>query len=283
MSLIARLVAIIAALLVVLTWLVVRGTNPDSARHENILTALQTLSLGESMLHRDILRARAGLLRNYDPLVHALDVLGEAASLVQLEPAAMRPPVQRLLDALEAQQNLVERFKSHNALLRNSLNYFGYAIPGLDDRGERGTSAAARDLAAQMLRFIGNARPANAATTTESLDHLAAVDAGRQDIATIVQHGRLIVATLPTVDALVASLLGPGVTELVRAVQSDYLQQHAQALERANLFRLLLYGAAILLVGYLAWLFVRLEAYAARLRRAFRRRRSDSTCCSRMQ
>jgi signal transduction histidine kinase/ActR/RegA family two-component response regulator len=271
-SLVARLVAIIAALLVALTWLAVRGTNPGSSRHEEMLAALQTLSLGESMLHRDVLRARAGLLRNYDPLVHSLDVLRDSADLAQqLEhDPDMQPPVRHLLAALERQEALVERFKSRNALLRNSLNYFGYATPGLDDSGERGIAAAARDLAAQMLRCIGNARPDNAAAAAASLDRLAAAGADRQDVASVVEHSRLILATLPAVDALVASLLAPGVTELVRAVQRAYLRQHASALERANLFRLLLYGTAVLLVGYLAWLFVRLEAYARRLRRTQR-------------
>jgi signal transduction histidine kinase/ActR/RegA family two-component response regulator len=271
-NLVARLVAIIAALLVALTWLAVRGTYPGSARHEEMLGALQTLSIGQSTLHRDILRARAGLLRNYDPLVRATDALRDAAGLVQRldADAAMQPPVLRLLAALQAQEDLVERFKSRNALLRNSLNYFGYAVLGLDDNGQGGVAAAARDLAAQMLRFIGNARPDNAAAATASLDRLATAGADRQDVASVVEHSRLILATLPAVDALVASLLQPGVTELVRAVQGAYLRQHASALERANLFRLLLYGAAVLLVGYLAWLFVRLEAYARRLRRTQR-------------
>jgi hypothetical protein len=66
------LVAIAAGLLLLLTYLLVEGTGPDAARHERTLDALRASILNDAALQRDVLRARAGLQRNYDPLVQSV-------------------------------------------------------------------------------------------------------------------------------------------------------------------------------------------------------------------
>ena len=58
-----------AALALALTFVALQGAAPDAARHERTLEALRTLTLSDAALQRDVLRARAGLLRSYDPIV----------------------------------------------------------------------------------------------------------------------------------------------------------------------------------------------------------------------
>ena len=69
------LVPFVAGLLIALTYLLVQGTAPDAERHERTLDALRTVILYNAALQRDVLRARAGLLRSYDPLVASIDSL----------------------------------------------------------------------------------------------------------------------------------------------------------------------------------------------------------------
>ena len=60
---------VIAGLVLLLTYFLVQGATPDAGLHERTLGALRQLILDEAAMQRDVLRARAGLLRNYDPLV----------------------------------------------------------------------------------------------------------------------------------------------------------------------------------------------------------------------
>ena len=69
---------VLAGLLLVLTYLLVPLATPDVGRHERMSNALQALILHEAALQRDVLKARAGLLGNYDPLVHSLENLRHA-------------------------------------------------------------------------------------------------------------------------------------------------------------------------------------------------------------
>ena len=90
-------------------------------------------------MHRDVLRARAGLLTDYDPLVRSSEQIAAAVSQLRAQAASEgldTGPVDRLAAATKIEEKLTERFKSDNALLRNSLSYVSLlsASPGLHDR-----------------------------------------------------------------------------------------------------------------------------------------------------
>ena len=166
MKQVAWSVTAIAGLLLALTWLTICATTPDTERHERILGALQTLILNELTLHRDVLRARDGLLSNYDPLVRSLKELRESGSTIQRlnDDADTEHSVRDLRAALDEQASLVETFKSRNALLQNSLRYFGYAIQQLDTDDSDQPAAIKGSVASEMLRFVGSPSQDNAAS-----------------------------------------------------------------------------------------------------------------------
>ena len=68
-----RMVLVVLGLLLVLTYLLLRGATPDAARHERRLRAIDALILNQAALQRDVLRTSHGLLLNYDPLVAAVE------------------------------------------------------------------------------------------------------------------------------------------------------------------------------------------------------------------
>jgi hypothetical protein len=124
-----------ACLFLALTYLLIRGDAPDAALHQRTLAAFHALALDDAALQRDLLRARAGLLGSYDPLVEAAGGLrrataelrssaGVAAGAAAAEIAGRHA---RLAAAVTAREELVEAFKSDNALLQNSTRYFAHA------------------------------------------------------------------------------------------------------------------------------------------------------------
>src|SRR5215471_8944431 len=111
-------------LLALPSWLSFRATDPNAERYDRALKALDRFLVTESALHRDVLSARAGLLRNYDPLVREVDILREAVD--RLRKNASDDPnesvaIDRVAAATHRQEDLTEQFKSENALLQNSL------------------------------------------------------------------------------------------------------------------------------------------------------------------
>ena len=82
-----RLVPILAGLLLALTTSSC-AAQADPVLHERILQALHELTLNDAALHRDMLRARAGLLPNYDPLVRASRGVSKAIEILRVAGAA---------------------------------------------------------------------------------------------------------------------------------------------------------------------------------------------------
>lgn len=270
----------VAGLLLGLTWLLVHSVTPNKASHESTLDALRSLDLADAALQRDVLRARAGLLRNYDPLVEAVDRPREAVpslrTAVAIAVGDARPVMERrveaLVAALDEQERLVERFKSQNALLQNSLRIFSHVLGQMSgERGSRNSATNARLGAAAnaMLRFTSDPRADAAAEASVTLDRLQGRLADPElalDFSMLVAHGQLIVATLPAVDAIVARLQVPASTDRTQAVRESYLRAYGEATARADVFRALLYAAAVGLVAYAAYLFLRLRRSASTLR-----------------
>ena len=54
----------VSLLLALLTWLLLRGIDTNAPAYAVTLRAFDDYALAEASLHRDVLQARAGLLRN---------------------------------------------------------------------------------------------------------------------------------------------------------------------------------------------------------------------------
>jgi DAHL domain len=85
---IAAGVVAVCLLLALLTWLLVRGIVTDAAVYSTTLRTFDDFALAEASLDRDVLRARAGLLMNYDPLVRSSEQIAAAVSQLRAQGAA---------------------------------------------------------------------------------------------------------------------------------------------------------------------------------------------------
>src|ERR1700730_18298414 len=152
--------------LLMLTWLSLRGMNIGAQRFDQALQGLDHFAMVERTLQRDILSARVGLLRNYDPLVQETNALRSALDQLREAMAGNKQQmgvVERLASSIGRQEDLTEQFKSANALLQNSLTYFGLISARLSASGPNDPSLAAINaLSAAMLNLTLNTSTANA-------------------------------------------------------------------------------------------------------------------------
>ncbi len=272
--------AIVASLLLVLTYLLIQSATPDPVLHERRLNALHALEINDVELNRDLLRARVGLLPNYDSLVRAVDRLYGALEALRTEDEAVYggasteigQNIENLAVAVTHKETLVDIFKSDNALLQNSLMYFTHASDELSKLAENGQQALAAEigmLSNGMLRLMRNPQENTAsefdAALLERLEHLPAARSLQKKIRTLVAHGLLIVNMLPKVEGVLKRLLNAPTTEQARTLQDAYLHDYGQVEARARTFRILLYLVAVALLAYLIYLFAQLRTNARAL------------------
>jgi signal transduction histidine kinase len=271
---VAPAAAAIPILLLALSWLAFRSIDPEQERYDRALKALDRFTVMEISLHRDVLSARAGMLRNYDPLAREINALRDA--LVRLRnnaegDAEEAAAVDRFAAAAARQEELTEQFKSNNALLQNSLGYFGLLGARLSTSYEGSPLASGVSaLTAAMLRLTLDTSPAAAHEVADRLNWLATqsfpIDAA-PSVRALLAHGGLLHDLLPTNDSVLGALLAAPSQAELKTLRTMVLARQAQSRATAREFRLLLYAASLLLLGVLVHLGWRLRARALTLRR----------------
>ena len=271
-------ISIVAGLLLLLTYFLSQSRSPDVALCARMQETLQTLQLRDAELTRDALLVRAELLPSYDSLARAsadlfrvLETLrGESANGSGEVAQAVNQQIEALGAALQEKVTRLEYFKSDNALLRNSVMYFDHAGDTLRTHADGDTELMA-DLGALshgMLHFMRAPDTSAAQEIQALLKRLSSPALSQTEPRTLIAHGRLISQVLPQVDGQLREILAVPTATYARELQ-DALLQHSRRVEaRAQVFRSLLYCAAVILLGYLIHQFGRLRSNALELRRA---------------
>jgi signal transduction histidine kinase len=194
----------------------------DPVTSHRYVSSLSDIVALEAQLLSEVLEARSGSAGNYDRLValqQSLDRVQRSAGAVPgfLSPA-QRAALESAVDDLRASQtkvnDRVERFKSKNAVLRNSLLFLPAAARGLDavnGAAEGGEfEAAANALVRDVLLLHAFGDPSIRDRAARRLEHMPAPkeatgqdDQGR---ALVLRHAEVVLTQLPVVDALVREI-----------------------------------------------------------------------------
>jgi signal transduction histidine kinase/CheY-like chemotaxis protein len=260
-------------LILLLTWLSLRAVETNTDLFDRTLGEMDHFARLEAALHRDVLSARAGLLRDYDPLVQETNAL--VASLERLREiaandAAMDAAIDRLAGSVDRQEELVEQFKSDNALLRNSLAYFGLFSSRLgvpDQRGSLGPAVCA--LAGAMLRLTLDTSSVPAREVQDRLNELAIQPVPPGDgpeVQALLAHGRMLSDLLPRIDSILKAIYSVPQRQDLASLRAMAQTRQSASLTTARRFRTLLYVTSLLLVGLLALLGLRLRTRTLRSR-----------------
>jgi signal transduction histidine kinase len=267
------IVVLVSFLLLLLTWLLLSGMNLNSTRFESELRALDGFSRFERGLNREVLSARVGLSRNYDALArmsdaydYSLNRLREAAGPDAEESAA----IEVLAVCAHRQQDLVEKFKMRNALLRNSLVYFGTFSARLAASDDRPVVAAASLLAAAILHLTLDTSPVVVRDVKDRLEQLAALrnpPGEAESIQAAIAHGGVLHDLLPLTDAVLKEFSAATSTHEQDVVRSLIMKRQIAAQASASRYRLFLYATSLLLLAVLVYLGLQLRVRAIALRR----------------
>ena len=263
-------IAVVTLLLMLLSGLSLLGMNPEASRYDRLIDILSRFAITESALRQDILNVRAGLLRSYDPLnqeVQTLHTLLRQLRQEGADPAVVAP----MEGMIGTQDKLVEEFKTDNALLQNSLAYFGVLCGRFAAAVKDTTLASAMTgLSTAMLRLTLDTSADATAEVKNQLDHFAemAQANGQTELVTgILVHGRLLQQILPATDGLLETLYDLPRSQRLEALRTSVLAHQKASRAQARYYRGLLYATSILLLGLLVYFGMQLRLYLRALRR----------------
>jgi signal transduction histidine kinase/FixJ family two-component response regulator len=267
-------IIVVAIALALLAWLWRGAVNDATAPMEDAQQALNSLSIAEGALLRDVLSARAGTLRNYDPVVREVSELHEAVQRLRSSMAGdveITSAVGRLENLIDRQEGWTEQFKTRNALLQNSLAQFGLLSarframhPG------QSLDGSVSALAAAMLQLtLDTSQPVIvevdhrlADVATQAIDPASAATA-----RALMEHARLLRSLLPATDDVMRSLVGAPVEQWQDAIHALVLSREVAAEAMTKRFRYALFATSLLLLGMVAYAGGRLRGHTRTLAR----------------
>jgi signal transduction histidine kinase len=225
---------------------------------------LRQLKLLDQRLNETLLESRSGLVAHYDPLVRnvidleqllrALDEVPEF--LEDTEAADLRRKLERANRLVREKGDLVESFKSHNAVLRNSQRFLRKeAWPARDRVALNPGVAAELDALRSSLMLLDVANDggvhrklASAIDRLQTLVESTRAAGLEQDLGIVVRHARVVAGRKPIVDDLVLRTLAVPLGELAVELEESYTARHSRALEASSARQRALLGVAMIVI-----------------------------------
>jgi len=253
-----RYVALVLALLVLLllTWLLLSGLNLNlnSSHYVGEIAAIEQFSGIEHALDWEVLTARAGLTRQYDTITNLQRKLDEALASLWVAAENDRDMTEALAGLswrVNRQQALIERFKTNDALLRNSAAYFSLLSGHLAPSRQGAVVQASASLSAAMIRLSTDASDASWKVVRSNLDALAGLETADEDRSVNVAlpaHGELLFRLLPATDSILRELIASTTSDEQLTFRSIDERRQGEANAVARRHRLVLYLASVVLV-----------------------------------
>ncbi|MFJ2536756.1 MULTISPECIES: DAHL domain-containing protein [unclassified Pseudomonas] len=286
--LLLTLVAVVLAS--ILLFLYFKSSSEQTMTYTESRDLVRQIKQQNALWENEILKARVAISHNYDPLVSPMNEMTRLwERFDSLESGHGRNDSvlwndahEGFLHAMQEKTRLVEQFKSHNALLRNSLAFLPTAeddiqaqlanLPDFDKLQLQNITTDTYDLLLSALEFAQVTSADKAADIELGLNKLA-VNAQRlpaefqSPIRIMSNHIALIAREQPRVNQLLENIEAIPVAERLDNITTmlDMDQQRVEVIERKYHFYLLLFS--VLLMMSLIWLAVRLIRSFAEINR----------------
>ncbi|WP_088278842.1 DAHL domain-containing protein [Ideonella sp. A 288] len=154
------------ALIAVLGFLIAKTRSVDFDGNNDIVATLRQLKQVDAEWNVDVLRSKTGLNNNYDPVASPLPLIESLEAKLQEGSehvwgqssegqARLSPLLAAFKTAMDRKIALIERFKSQNAILRNSSRFLPVAAGDLAESTRASTQpAAARARVEELLNTL---------------------------------------------------------------------------------------------------------------------------------
>ena len=238
------------------------------------LSTIEELQDLQVQLHRDLLRYRSNQIQQYDTLNITLDELGRNiynlsnSSVAEEEVGSER--VAEIERIFTQQSALVEDFKTHHSILRNSLFYIFKVSSDLYSRKPKTASKEQLRITAELVTFLleYNENPQNnIANKIYPLVDVLNLDPDT-DTKALINHSLMIIERLPEIDNILEQFNSLNVENQIISLKATVSELRNKQNNNAQTFNLLLFVCTIYLIFYILYIFISLRKNEAELSRS---------------
>lgn len=266
-------------LVAILAFLIFQTRAVDFEAHGDIVGTLRHLKQIDAEWNVDVLRSKTGLNNNYDPVASPLPVIQSLEETLQARTGTfwdgrdagdsrILPLLQESRRAMDQKIELIEHFKSQNAILRNSSNYLptaaSEAVAALDKAPAAVRGQITQDINALLtstLIYINSADDTAADKITAGLDRLNQTlpqlsGEAAERVTGFVAHVGTVVKQEAIGNKLLAELSTLPTAQKIDALADAHAEEHDKLLIAQQRYRwaLIAYSALLLIgLGYAAW------------------------------
>lgn len=246
------------------------AANDDVRNH--ILSTTNTIKQLDSMANTLILEARYGLRTDYDELAKLMNGLYASADAFTVgylaEYAASNAEIEQLLVTFNAQMalkvELVESFKSHNSILRNSIKY----APELGEKLIREATSQGNEEAANQLTIVNSALYRWALNNDHREEKVirdnaeSIIDLYHAILSGVVlvrysNHVNTVVKEQKTTQAFIDKILAINIQSTIAKLEAEYLDYYVLVINSSekSLYYVFFYAVMVLAIAvYLAYM-----------------------------
>jgi len=249
-----------AAVMSALVYFYLKTNHLVFAQYQRIDDDLENLMETNAALNQDILKSRFLILADYDGFTKEIEDLKRSAEDVgaamprfvqESERARIESDVNQLIAVIRWKEDLLEKFKSQNAVFNNSMSYLPLAgAELLEQLPDDGTNRELKNLLSTlMLRVLEHGFRGEDSSNIdlgpdlEKLKQwraLRANDPSGAALNRLCLHINSILSHRANVEAIARDLVGGTLTRKIKATRSLYDTQFGEALKRAQRYRMLL-------------------------------------------
>ncbi|HEY6332686.1 MAG TPA: DAHL domain-containing protein, partial [Blastocatellia bacterium] len=272
----ARNCRIAVAVISLLIFLLVKTQGADHDAHHQFNVSLLRLKELDATINQDLLKSRYEMLSSYDPFVNDINEVAKSRADLKTVALASRyghdqvsKSIEDYEDVLDKKGLLLEKFKSRNAILRNSLRYLPVLTAELVEKA--GQYPDGKDYARKLndvLRDVliynlhgGDDLASRIDTEADSLlqQHAASNTPDDGGVRMVVSHTKTILKNKSELDALTSQVLQLPVPEQAEKVNAVYNEYYNRSLKTSDSYRLLLYLLSVILAGCIAYAVIELR------------------------
>lgn len=234
----------------------------------NVLTLFLTAKQVEATLEKDVLKSRNFLLSSYDPIVSIGNEFESVCSqlrskeifIYQNLDSGLDTAVDSYCDSIEDTMEKIERFKSHNSVLRNSIYYLQKIVTEQSANDKERVSLQQMDLESRIIQlslaYALVPTPESRKTLGNLLNQFQKMaDSHRTtERATVVHlHASRIFETKERIEDLTSEIVNSNANELLEKIRDVYFQNYSKAEKDAGLYRQLLFAACTLFLVFVLY------------------------------
>jgi len=235
------------------------------------LSTIEEIQDLQVQLHRDLLRYRSNQIQQYDTLNDTLYKLDKNVSSLSNSSVAEKEigidAVYSLEKTIRHQSALVEDFKTHHSILRNSLFYIFNASTDLYSIKPKTRSKQQLRTTAELITLLleYNEHPENNFVSKiypliDQLNHNPDTDTNA-----LINHSLMIIERLPEIDETLEQFNSLNIEKQIILLKNRVSELKNKQNSNAQIFNILLFICTIYLIFYILYIFISLRKNEAEL------------------